>query len=219
MRPGYRRRFSRTERTLHWANAVFFFFLLAIGPDPLPAEPRDPRRAAAARPERCTSGRGSPGSACSLLIVVLGDRRGILRSGTRGRRLRRDDLRWLTRPPPRAAGALQRRPEAQHGAHRGVRRAVPRLGAAALVRGARHPASLREHRRAPRRADVRLARAARRALYLAVIHPTTRHALRGITLGTVNEEWADAPPPQVEARIGSRCQPFWSSTTSRSSAT
>ena len=27
-------------------------------------------------------------------------------------------------------------------------------------------------------------------LYLAVVHPTTRHALRGITLGTVDEEWA-----------------------------
>jgi formate dehydrogenase subunit gamma len=27
-------------------------------------------------------------------------------------------------------------------------------------------------------------------LYLAVIHPATRHALRGITLGTVSEEWA-----------------------------
>jgi formate dehydrogenase subunit gamma len=27
-------------------------------------------------------------------------------------------------------------------------------------------------------------------LYLAVLHPATRHALRGITLGTVDEEWA-----------------------------
>ncbi len=27
-------------------------------------------------------------------------------------------------------------------------------------------------------------------LYLAVIRPTTRHALRGMTLGTVSEEWA-----------------------------
>jgi formate dehydrogenase subunit gamma len=27
-------------------------------------------------------------------------------------------------------------------------------------------------------------------LYLAVIHPTTRHALRGITVGTVQEQWA-----------------------------
>ena len=27
-------------------------------------------------------------------------------------------------------------------------------------------------------------------LYLAVIHPSTRHALRGITLGDVREDWA-----------------------------
>ena len=27
-------------------------------------------------------------------------------------------------------------------------------------------------------------------LYLAVIHPTTRHALRGMTLGDVREDWA-----------------------------
>jgi formate dehydrogenase subunit gamma len=27
-------------------------------------------------------------------------------------------------------------------------------------------------------------------LYLSLIHPTTRHALRGITLGTVREDWA-----------------------------
>jgi len=27
-------------------------------------------------------------------------------------------------------------------------------------------------------------------LYLALIHPATRHALRGMTLGTVREDWA-----------------------------
>jgi formate dehydrogenase subunit gamma len=27
-------------------------------------------------------------------------------------------------------------------------------------------------------------------LYLAVIHPKTRHALRGMTLGSVREDWA-----------------------------
>ena len=27
-------------------------------------------------------------------------------------------------------------------------------------------------------------------LYLAVIHPATRHSLRGMTVGTVNEDWA-----------------------------
>jgi formate dehydrogenase subunit gamma len=33
-------------------------------------------------------------------------------------------------------------------------------------------------------------------LYLAVIHPATRHALRGITLGTVSEEWARRHHPK-----------------------
>ena len=40
-------------------------------------------------------------------------------------------------------------------------------------------------------------------LYLAVIHPATRHALRGMTRGTVDEAWArrhypswEAPPPE-----------------------
>jgi len=29
-------------------------------------------------------------------------------------------------------------------------------------------------------------------LYLALVHPTTRHALRGMTRGTVREDWAKA---------------------------
>ena len=33
-------------------------------------------------------------------------------------------------------------------------------------------------------------------LYLAVIHPTTRHALRGMTLGDVREDWARAHHPK-----------------------
>ena len=55
-------------------------------------------------------------------------------------------------------------------------------------------------------------------LYLALIHPTTRHALRGMTLGTVREEWArahhtkwatDPPPPidpfhETESRLSRR---------------
>lgn len=36
-------------------------------------------------------------------------------------------------------------------------------------------------------------------LYLAVIHPTTRHALRGMALGTVEEEWARRRHPEWEA--------------------
>jgi formate dehydrogenase subunit gamma len=41
-------------------------------------------------------------------------------------------------------------------------------------------------------------------LYLAVIHPTTRHALRGITTGEVDEAWAQRHHPKwVEAERAS----------------
>jgi formate dehydrogenase subunit gamma len=33
-------------------------------------------------------------------------------------------------------------------------------------------------------------------LYLALIHPATRHALRGMTRGSVSEEWARAHHPR-----------------------
>jgi cytochrome b subunit of formate dehydrogenase len=33
-------------------------------------------------------------------------------------------------------------------------------------------------------------------LYLAVINPSTRHALRGITTGSVSEEWAATHHPK-----------------------
>ena len=36
-------------------------------------------------------------------------------------------------------------------------------------------------------------------LYLALIHPATRHALRGMTVGTVDEDWARAHHPKWAA--------------------
>ena len=32
-------------------------------------------------------------------------------------------------------------------------------------------------------------------LYLAMLHPATRHSLRGITLGTVRRDWLDSNIP------------------------
>jgi formate dehydrogenase subunit gamma len=40
-------------------------------------------------------------------------------------------------------------------------------------------------------------------LYLAVLHPATRHSLRGMTRGTVREEWARRHHPDWEAPPGS----------------
>ena len=65
-------------------------------------------------------------------------------------------------------------------------------------------------------------------LYLTLIHPATRHSLRGMTLGDVRGEWATgitrsggepstARQPHADRQIGRWSRPCWSSMTSRSS--
>ena len=39
-------------------------------------------------------------------------------------------------------------------------------------------------------------------LYLALIHPATRHSLRGMTRGTVREDWARAALPALGSPAG-----------------
>ena len=136
--------------------------LLALRARPLPAEPRGARRPPSAREGRAFLVGDRLGRACSLSIVLAGDRRGIVAHGARARPLRPRRRSLAARPPPGAAGPLQRRPEAERDADRGVHAALPRLGPVALARRARHALPLREHGRAPRRADVRCARAPRR---------------------------------------------------------
>ena len=41
-------------------------------------------------------------------------------------------------------------------------------------------------------------------LYLAVIHPATRHSLRGMTTGSVDEKWARRHHPAMGGATGSR---------------
>jgi formate dehydrogenase subunit gamma len=188
VRAGYRRRFSRTERTLHWANAAFFLFLLATGlilylPSLSVAVGRRPLV------QSVHFWSGVAWIAVLATIVLLGDRRGILRAAREIDRFDHDDLRWLGgRPAP------QGRFNAGQKLNAALTAAFTLLFLASgllLWFGER---------------DTRLRFASTVVLhdglmyislvllighlYLAVIHPTTRHALRGITLGTVSEEWA-----------------------------
>ncbi len=75
----YRRRFSRTERTLHWVNALCFLFLLATGLVLyLPSLAVLVGRRPLIKDMHAWSG---VGWICALvLVVVLGDRRGLLRT-------------------------------------------------------------------------------------------------------------------------------------------
>ena len=124
------------------------------------------------------------------LMILLGDRRGLARTARELDGFDRDDVRWLTgrRPAPQGRfNAGQKLNTALTAAFTvlflvsglllwlGERHTQFRFASTVLLHDGLMYVSL-----------VLLVG----HLYLAVLHPATRHALRGITLGTVDEEWA-----------------------------
>jgi formate dehydrogenase subunit gamma len=189
MSGSYRRRFSRTERTLHWANAAFFLLLLATGlilylPSLAIAVGRRPLV------QSIHFWSGIAWVSVLVGIVLLGDRRGILRTAREIDRFDRDDLRWLTGRKPAPQGrfnAGQKLNTALTAAFTvlflvtglllwfGERDTQLRFASTVILHDGLMYVSL----------GLLIGH-----LYLAVIHPATRHALRGITVGTVREDWA-----------------------------
>ena len=191
----YKKRFSRTERTLHWANAIFFLALLATG---LMLYLPSLEIAVGRRPliQSVHFWSGIAWVSVLVAIVVLGDRRGIMRTARELDRFDRDDLRWLAGRKPAPQGrfnAGQKINTALTAAFTilflvtglllwfGERDTSLRFASTVVVHDGLMYISillLLGH------------------LYLAVIHPATRHALRGITVGTVSEEWAAQHHPK-----------------------
>jgi formate dehydrogenase subunit gamma len=191
----YRRRFSRTERTLHWANAVGFFFLLATGLALyLPSLAVLVGRRQIIQVVHFWS--GIAWIAVLAAIVLLGDRRGILRTARELDEFDRDDLRWLVgrRPAPQGRFNAGQKLNSLLTAAFAVLFLVSGLLLWFGERNTRYRfvSTVLLH---DGLMYISLALLAGH-LYLAVIHPTTRHALRGITLGTVSEEWAARHHPK-----------------------
>jgi len=182
----YVRRFSRTERTLHWVNASGFFLLLATGLILyLPSLSVVVGRRPLIKDIHFWAGIGWVSAL--VLVALLGDRRGVLRTARELERLEpsRFNVGQKVNAILNAAfvvlflvsGLLLFLGE-RDTRFRGASTVVLHDGLmyAALFLLVGH-------------------------LYLAVIHPATRHSLRGMTRGTVRADWARrhyprwAPPP------------------------
>ena len=150
-RARYVRRFSRTERAVHWVHASAFFVLLASGLVLyLPSLAAEVGRRPLVKDVHLLT--ALAWVLALLAVLVVGDRRGLRATARELDVFDADDRRWLL-GRRRAAGTVQRRAEAERGADRRVRAALRGLGSAALARRARHALPPRRHHRPPRRAS------------------------------------------------------------------
>ena len=187
MKPGYVRRFSPAERLLHWVNALGFFFLLATGL--ILYLPRLSMLVSRRQTIQYIHFWGGVAWLVALAaVVVLGGRR-LLATARELDTFDGDDLRWL-----RGRGAPQGRFNAGQKINAVLTAAFAVLfGASGLLlwfgeqdTRFRFASTVLLHDGLMYVSLLLLVG----HLYLALIHPATRHALRGMTLGSVDAEWA-----------------------------
>jgi formate dehydrogenase subunit gamma len=187
-RPGYVLRFTATERIVHWTHAAAFFILLGSGLVLyLPSlSTLVSRRDVVKNVHIWTA---VVWAVALVAVFVVGNRRALREAWREVETLDRDDRRWLRggRAPQGRFNAGQKLNVILTAAFAllfalsgffiwlGERNTTYRLDGSVPLHDALMYASL-----------ILLTG----HLYLAVIHPTTRHALRGITRGDVREDWA-----------------------------
>ena len=187
MKAGYVKRFSPVERLLHWVNAAGFFFLLVTGLILyLPSLSVLVSRRQTVQAIHFWGGVGW--LAALAAVVVLGFRR-LLATAREIEQFDRDDVLWLRG---------RKTPQGRFNAGQKVNAAL--TAAFAVLFGVsglllwfgeqdtrfRFASTVILH---DGLMYISLALLAGH-LYLALIHPATRHALRGMTLGDVRVEWA-----------------------------
>ena len=186
----YVRRFSRTERVLHWTNALCFFALLGSGLVLyLPILEVAVGRRALVKDLHFWSGVAWIG--VLVLVALGGDRRGLLRTARELDRFDADDLRWLARRRPAPQGRFNAGQKLNASLTAAL--TVLFLLSGLLLWLGERDTTVRFASTVLLHDGLAFAATALLAghLYLAVIHPATRHALRGMTTGTVRADWAE----------------------------
>jgi formate dehydrogenase subunit gamma len=190
----YVRRFSRTERAVHWVHASAFLVLLGSGLVLyLPSLAAEVGRRPLVKDVHLLT--ALAWALALLAVFLLGDRRGLRATARELDVFDADDRRWLRG---------RRAPQGRFNAGQKLNAALTAAFALLLaVSGVllwlgerdtrfRFDSTIVLHDVVSYLSVALLAG----HLYLAVIHPATRHALRGITLGTVREDWAREHHPK-----------------------
>jgi len=186
--PRYIHRFSRTERTLHWVHAAAFFVLLGSG---LVLYLPSLSQAVGRRPfvKDVHFDTGLAWLVAIALIVLLGDRRGLRQTMRELDGFDLDDRLWLRRLA---------RPQGRFNAGQKLNAALTAsfailfaVSGVLLWYGERNnrfrwASTILLHDGLMYVSLVLLVG----HLYLALIYPSTRHSLRGITTGSVRRSWA-----------------------------
>src|SRR5262245_33991973 len=187
----YVERFTLTERLLHWVHAAAFFVLLGSG---LVLYLPSLSTAVARRPliKDIHFWTGISWAGAILLVAVLGNRRALLATVREIDRFDGDGRRFL-------AGRASS-PQGRFNAGQKVNAILTAAFAVLFFISGLLLWLGEQDTRFRLDGTVFLHDALMYVsllivaghLYLAVLHPSTRHALRGMTLGTVREDWARA---------------------------
>lgn len=181
-------RFTRTERALHWIHTIAFFALLLTGLVLyLPALSGSLGSREAVKNAHLYIAAGW--AALILLTVAAGDRRGLRRTMREIEGFDLDDGRWLRR-----RGGPQGRFNAGQKIHTVIQAAFAVLFVISglLLWFGEQNTNLRFGGTIVLHDGITLMATLLVVghLYLALLHPRTRHSMRGIVLGTVREDWA-----------------------------
>jgi formate dehydrogenase subunit gamma len=192
------RRFTRTERAAHWLLVASFATILLSGT-------QMPRTWDADQPVLDVH----VGSAALLvaglaLLLWRADREALIRTGVQLATTEPGDREWLIGAPERLRAGVPAPPVGRFNAGQKLNARLSVLGLAALY--ATGIAILAVGRGVPQGplhtlTTVALVGLLSGHVFMAVFNPGTRHALRGMTFGDVDRDWAEHHHPLWVAQV------------------